>query len=72
MVTPENVALVADCLITALQLAQPIITDKPHATTRRAQLDSMMRQTTLAQITTCLNSAQKAFPDAESFHAPSG
>jgi len=69
IVSPDNAATVADCLITALQLAQPIIADDTHSS-ERAWLDSMVKQTTLSQITACLELAQKSFPNAESFSNP--
>lgn len=66
LVSKENAAVVADSLITALQLAQPIIAGVSHSSTETA-LDSMVSQTVLKQINDCLHSAKQTFPTLESF-----
>jgi hypothetical protein len=65
-VTKEEASIIADSLITALQLAYAVITDKggPSAKT---QLAIMIRDTTLRDIDKCLASAKVSFPNAESF-----
>jgi hypothetical protein len=69
-VTAQFAASIADSLITALQLARPIIDDRA-TNSSRARLADMVRATVVAQIDTCLESAKVSFPDAESFRLPS-
>jgi len=66
LVTPELAGSVAECLITALQLAGPIVADSLNASDR-SQLNSMVQQVTLNQINESLASAKLSFPQAESF-----
>jgi hypothetical protein len=66
-VTAENAEAVADCFITALQMARPIITDDDTA---RSDLDRMVRGIMLRNIEAALQSAKVAFPNAQSFRGP--
>jgi hypothetical protein len=67
LMTRELVLPIADGLITALQLAQPIIRDAKSG----PQFERWVRQTTLKQIDDCLAAAKQVFPEAESFQTPS-
>lgn len=60
-ITRENVEVLADSLITALQLAKNILEDNP------APLAAAVRGEVLGQIDECLLSARQSFPNAESF-----
>jgi hypothetical protein len=63
LMTRELVLPIADSLITALQLARPILCD----TKTGPQFQRWVRETTVKQIDECLATAKKAFPNAESF-----
>ena len=65
-VQPDNAQVVADSLVTALQLARSIIAD-PDA---QRPLDQMVQTIALQRIDSAMESAQQMFPDAESFQAP--
>jgi hypothetical protein len=66
-VQPSNAAVVADSLITALQLAHSIIT---QADPTRTALDEMVQKIALEDIGRAMTSARNAFPNAESFKSP--
>jgi hypothetical protein len=63
LMTRDLVLPIADMLITALQLARPIIGD----TKTGPQFGRRVREVTVKQIDECLATAKQAFPDAESF-----
>jgi hypothetical protein len=66
-VQPSNAEVVADSLITALQLAHAIISEEvPNATV----FDKTVQKVALAEIAKSVASAQSAFPNAESFKTP--
>lgn len=68
-VTPVFAASVADSLITALQLARPIVgNDGDHSTS--TQLEAWVNSEMVRQIDSCLVSAKATFPNAESFRDP--
>jgi hypothetical protein len=62
-VTSEFAATIAESLITALQLARAVIADD-------GQLSQWIGQEMVRQIDDCLQSAEKTFPNAESFKKP--
>jgi hypothetical protein len=69
--TPEDItadfaASVADSLLTALQLARPIIANEQEAPQLRVWVDKVVT----GQIDDCLKSAKASFPAAESFRDP--
>jgi hypothetical protein len=64
LINREIVLPIADMLITALQLAGPIIAD---AAKSGPFLERRIREITVHQVGECLAAAKKAFPDAESF-----
>jgi hypothetical protein len=67
-VQPANAEVVADSLITALQLAHAIISeDDPNATS----LDKTVKRVALSDFAKSIASAQATFPNAESFKTPS-
>ncbi len=70
-VTPEFAATIADSLITALQLARPIVANDNNPSAR-SQLTAFVQTTVASQIDECLESAKTTFPDAESFQTPPG
>jgi len=61
--TRDLILPIADSLITALQLARPIIAD----TKGGPQLEQLIRKVTVNQIDECLAKAKLTFSDAESF-----
>jgi hypothetical protein len=63
LITRAIIAPVADMLITALQLARPIISDAKSG----PWLEQRIREITINQIDECMAAAKEAFPDAESF-----
>jgi hypothetical protein len=63
LMTRDLVLPIADILITALQLARPILCD----TKSGPQFEQRVREITVKQIDECLATAKDAFPDAESF-----
>jgi hypothetical protein len=63
-ISRDIIAPIADMLITALQLAGPIIAD---AAKSGPLLQRRIREVTVNQINECLVAAKNAFPDAESF-----
>jgi hypothetical protein len=65
-VTPEFAGSVADSLLTALQLARPIVADEDISIIK-TQFSEWVQSVVVAQIDDCLNSAKQVFPDAESF-----
>jgi hypothetical protein len=68
-VTPEFAQAIADCLVTALQLARAIIADRFDPVSR-AQLSEWVGREMVGQIDDCLRSAKASFPHAESFKTP--
>jgi hypothetical protein len=66
LMTRDLVLPIADSLITALQLARPILCD----TKSGPKFQQWVRETTVKQIDECLATAKKVFPDAESFGVP--
>jgi hypothetical protein len=67
-VTPDFAATIADSLITALQLARPIVSNDGNPSAK-SQLAALVQTTVVGQIDECLASARAFFPDAESFQA---
>jgi hypothetical protein len=65
-VTPEFAASIADRLITALQLARPIVANEGDLAAK-SQLATWVQATVIEQIDECLTAVKDAFPDAESF-----
>ena len=67
IVSPAQAQPIADCLITALQLALPIIGHEiePY---EKTQLVAMIQVTMLGKINESLESAKNVFPNAESFN----
>lgn len=65
----DDVAAIADSLITALQIAKPIISAMEEPS-QRSKLDLHVQRITLDIIDEALKSAQKTFPNAESFKMP--
>jgi hypothetical protein len=65
-ITRNNVAVFADSLITALQLARCIISSEDEPSAKR-QLGSLVQAKMVRQIDSCLKSAKAVFPNAESF-----
>jgi hypothetical protein len=65
-ITPDFAASIADSLITALQLARPIIADEPEA----PELAIWVGKVTASLIDDSLKSAKDLFPNAESFQNP--
>lgn len=63
LMTRDLVLPIADILITALQLARPILCD----TKSGPQSEQRVREITVIQIDECLATAKQAFPDAELF-----
>lgn len=68
-VTPDFAASIADSLITALQLARPIVASDGDPCTK-SQLAAWVHTTVVGQIDECLESAKASFPSAESFKTP--
>jgi hypothetical protein len=68
-ITPEFASSVADCLITALQLARIIIANEGDAS-GKSLLATAVQATIISQIDDCFEAAKKSFPDAESFSLP--
>ena len=66
-INSTNVQPVVDCLITALQLVIPIISDNLDAA-HKNKIDATMREATLCQIEKSLTSARVAFPNVASFN----
>lgn len=64
-VTTENAATIADCLITALQLAHGILSSDGDP-----RLAEWVDREMIGQIDECLKSAKASFPNAESFKLP--
>ena len=64
-ISRDIIAPIADMLITALQLAGPIIAD---AAKSGPLLQRRIREVTVNQINECLVAAKNAFPDAEVVH----
>ena len=67
IVTPENAATIADCLITALQCAQGVVRD---ASADKTPSDTFVTNETLQQIDAAMAAARATFPGAESFQEP--
>jgi hypothetical protein len=67
-VTPDLARTVTDILVTALQLADPIVAGVPP----HADLAAGVQVDILAQIQQGLSAARAAFPEAESFQPPAG
>jgi hypothetical protein len=63
LISRDIIAPIAEMLITALQLARPIIADAKSG----PLLERRIREVTIKQIDECLIVAKEAFPDAESF-----
>ena len=68
-VPAEFAGTIAESLITALQLARPIVANEGDDT-GRSQLSTWVQSVVAGQIDECLKAAQTAFPDAESFQTP--
>jgi hypothetical protein len=68
-VTPAFAATIADSLITALQLARPIVANEGDPATR-SQLSTLVQGVVAGQIDECLKSAQADFPNSEAFKLP--
>jgi hypothetical protein len=66
-VQPDNAAVVADSLITALQLAHSIIAQVDPT---RTEMDKMVQKIVLEDIDRAMVSARSTFPNAESFKSP--
>jgi hypothetical protein len=67
LVSAEFAALLAESLITALQLARPIVAETGNQDAER--LAAQIHTTVVGRIDECLASAKTPFPDAESFKA---
>lgn len=67
-VQASNAEVVADSLITALQLGQAILSESDPT---RTSVDEAVQRVSLAEIQRALASALAAFPNAESFKTPS-
>jgi hypothetical protein len=65
-VQPASAVVVADSLITALQVVRPILADDDPT---RAEMDVMVQRVMLKEIDAALASAQLTWPNAESFKA---
>jgi hypothetical protein len=68
-IKPEFANTVADSLITALQLARPIVANEGNFSAK-SQLGAWVQATVVGQIDDCFKSARESFPDAESFKPP--
>ena len=68
-ISRDIIAPIADMLITALQLAGPIIAD---AAKSGPLLQRRIREVTVNQINECLVAAKNAFPDAQVVHRRTG
>jgi hypothetical protein len=66
-VQPSHAEIVADSLITALQLARHIVADDDPT---RTEMDISIQKAMLADIDEALVSAKVVFPNAESFEIP--
>jgi hypothetical protein len=66
-IQPDLAASVADSLITALQLVQPIIAEDDES---RSPMDVWVRDAALRNIDNALQSARGTFPNALSFQDP--
>jgi hypothetical protein len=62
-----NALVIADCLITALQLARAIVNDAPADT---SPLEGFVTTQTLRDIDAAMAAARATFPEAESFKDP--
>jgi hypothetical protein len=60
----SNALVVADSLITALQLSRSIVGDDDP---NRSEMDFHVQRIVMKQIDDALEAAQKVFPEAESF-----
>lgn len=67
LIQPSSAEVVADSLITALQMARHIVAD--HDSTRTA-MDLFVQNVTLKNVDEALAAAQVVFPNAESFQTP--
>ncbi len=65
-VTAEFAATIVESLVTALQLARPIVANEGSPSTK-SQLATLVQTTVVGQIDECLVSAKAVFPNAESF-----
>ncbi|MFA6204770.1 MAG: hypothetical protein WC689_01005 [Methylocystis sp.] len=65
-VTPEFAASIAESLVTALQLARPIVANEDGASSK-SKLGDFVQVEMVRQIDASLESAKAAFPNAESF-----
>lgn len=68
-VTTDFAASIADSLITALQLARPIVAND-YGTSTKSQVEAFVQAEMVRQIDSSLDSARATFPNAESFKAP--
>jgi len=66
-VSPSNALSVADCLITALQCAYPIVADNDSA---MSEMEKSVQTKTLEDMAAAFESARRIFPTAESFNTP--
>jgi len=66
-IQPANAEVVADSLITALQVARHIVADDDPS---RTEMDIWIQKIMLRDIDSALASAKLTFPNAESFKAP--
>jgi hypothetical protein len=65
-VTPAFAETVVESLITALQLARPIVSGEGDSSSK-SQLGKWVQVTVVRQIDNCLESAKVSFPNAEAF-----
>ena len=68
-VTPDFAASIADSLVTALQLARPIVASDGDSSAK-SQLAAWVQTTVVGQIDECLKSTKESFPSAGSFKTP--
>jgi hypothetical protein len=66
-IQPSEAEVVADSLITALQMAKRIVADNDPT---RTELDLLVQKVMLREIDAALVSAKTTFPNAESFKVP--
>jgi hypothetical protein len=65
-IKPEFAETVVESLITALQLARPIVANEGDSSAK-SQLAAWVQTTVVSQIDDCFKSAKASFPNAESF-----
>ena len=66
-IQPANAEVIADSLITALQMGRHLVADDDPT---RTEMDLWIQKIVLRDIDAALASAKVTFPNAESFEAP--